>query len=325
MKEDKFYQTFYKSNIIQPLKGFCTAVEEGCSLAKAGEKLYLSTTAIFKQIHSLEEKLNTKLFKKSLNRASGSRLELTDEGKIFYEKAKDVIERTDKLFSDYVREKDDRESKTLKLITNTFVLPKTIEYINTFQKTHKDLNLTISLHGTSESINMLLNNEADIFFSSIEDKEKLPLGIKFIEFTRYKPYLVLYKGHPLEKKSSDKITLQDLINNKFVFDDHFISMTSFRKFISDNAIKTAININGYGADTMKILIKNEMSIFVIFDMFLNENDKKNFVIKELTNFFPNGKYGCFVNQNYYKKNITKEFLDFLDLNKEKMFADKLVL
>jgi len=38
-KEDIALQKFYKANLIQPLKGFCTTVEEGCCISKAARKL----------------------------------------------------------------------------------------------------------------------------------------------------------------------------------------------------------------------------------------------------------------------------------------------
>ncbi|MDD2840057.1 MAG: LysR family transcriptional regulator [Rickettsiales bacterium] len=325
MKEEKFYQVFYKSNIIQPLKGFCTAVEEGCSLARAGEKLYLSTTAIFKQIHSLEEKLNVKLFRKAPNGTKGTRLELTEEGQDFYEKVKEIVEKTDRILSEYIDDKNCKNDRTLKLALNPCIFQKLINYINDFKKRYNDLDLKIFLKGTNDGINAILNNESNIFFSSIEVGEKVPPKVKFVEFTKYKPYLVLYKDHSLKNKKSNEITMLDLLKNEFIFDDKIISMNSLRKFIDNNNIKTSINIDDCNIDTIKMLIKNEMCIFFIFDVFLNENDKNDFIFKDLKNFFPNGSYGCFVNKNYTQKKILKEFIDFLESKKEEIYKDRIHL
>jgi len=325
MKENKFYQIFYKSNIIQPLKGFCTAVEEGCSLTKAGKKLCLSTTAIFKQIRSLEEKLNTKLFNKTSNRKDGNRLELTKEGQIFYEKAKDLIDKSDKLFLEYVKEKDERENKTLKIILSSFILPKIWCYTEEFKNMHKELNLSFDFLARKESFNSLINNNYDIYMSSLEDEEQMPLGLEFKELIRYKPLLVLYKGHKLENKLSDKITKEDIIDNNFVFNNKSISMKSLDKFIVENNIKTYFDFGNYNANAIKTLIKEKMCIWILFDIFLNNEDKEIFIFKDIKNFFPDGSYGCFIKKNSCQKKIVEEFLEFLESKKSQIFADKLIL
>ena len=165
----------------------------------------------------------------------------------------------------------------------------------------------------------------DAFISSLEDKEEIPINFKFIELTKYKPYFVLYKGHPLEDKPSNEITNRDLADNKFIFDNKKnISMKSLADFIEKNDIKTSLDLGSCNSETIRFLIKNKMCVWFIFDIFLNEEDKKDFVFKHVKNFFADGGYGCFINKNN-KKKILKDFIDFFVSKKEEIFKERIEL
>ncbi len=68
------------------LNTFVLVADEG-SFSKAAEKLYISTTAVIKQINTLEESINLKLFKRSFKGVS-----LTESGKSLYSDAKYIIQ-----------------------------------------------------------------------------------------------------------------------------------------------------------------------------------------------------------------------------------------
>ncbi|MDO5387896.1 MAG: LysR family transcriptional regulator [Clostridia bacterium] len=68
------------------LNVFVVVADEG-SFSKAAEKLFISTTAVIKQINSLEESINLKLFKRSFKGVS-----LTEAGKSLYSDAKYIIQ-----------------------------------------------------------------------------------------------------------------------------------------------------------------------------------------------------------------------------------------
>lgn len=326
MSEEKFYQTFYKSNIIQPLKGFCATVEAGCSMNAGGKKLGLTATAISKQIGSLEEKLKVKLFRQTPKRTNRIRLELTEEGRDFYEKAKEIVEKTDCLLCNFFEDKEDKNNKVLNITSSIYVFEKILPYANEFKNIHKNIDINLHFMQRDKSFESLSNNNVDIFISCLEDQEKIPLNLKFVELTRYKPLLVLYKDHILKNKSSNEITNKDLVNNKFVFDsEKNISMKSLKEFIQSNNIETNLDIGSCNAETIRFLIKNKMCIWIILDIFLNENDKKDFVFKYVKNFFPDGSYGCFINESYKSKKIVKDFIKFLTSKKEDIFKDKILL
>ena len=67
------------------LKTFIQAADSG-SFMKAAESLYVSATAVTKQINLLEEHLGLTLFKRSTQG-----LVLTDSGRLIYEETKKMI------------------------------------------------------------------------------------------------------------------------------------------------------------------------------------------------------------------------------------------
>lgn len=318
MKEDKIYQIFYKGNIIQPLKGFCTTVEEGCSMLRASDKLYLTGPTIVRQIQALEQKLKVKLFKRSKVKVNGACLQLTEDGKKFYDKAKNVIKVTDSLFADYIEEKEDKDSKTLNIATNSAILPQIIPYITEYKKQNKNISLNIKVYTQNEALQLLLENKIDIFISSLEDNEKIEDGLKFEELSKYIPYWVLYKGHPLANKKSEEITKDDIIKSDLIFNYRDITMSTLKTLIDSYGIKSSININDYGLEGQKLLIKNELGIWLIFDIYLNKEDKEQLIFKNAKNMFPTGKCGCFTRRQ--TKNIAEEFIKSLVLKKNKIFV-----
>ena len=71
------------------LETFVVVADEG-SFSKAAEKLFISTTAVIKQINTLEEDTNIQLFQRSFKGVS-----LTEAGKSFYSDAKYIIKYLD--------------------------------------------------------------------------------------------------------------------------------------------------------------------------------------------------------------------------------------
>lgn len=76
------------------IRAFITVVEEG-SLARAAEKMYISTPSLHQQIHLLEKEVGFQLFVKK-----GRSLELTEAGRFFYTSGKRVIQELDHTISE---------------------------------------------------------------------------------------------------------------------------------------------------------------------------------------------------------------------------------
>jgi hypothetical protein len=93
-------------------------------------------------------------------------------------------------------------------------------------------------------------------------------------------------------------------------------MNSLRVFIEDNNLSSAIEISECGVENLKQMIKSRFGIWLIFDIFLNENDKNHLVFKNAENLFTGGKYGCYFNKTH--KNVVNKFINYIVQNKNKI-------
>jgi DNA-binding transcriptional LysR family regulator len=85
------------------------ALKETCSLAKAGEYLHLSSSAVFSKIRQLEDETGQKLYERI-----GRRLELTDVGRLLAERAASMVKAHDAAL-EQVRETGGQGRATLRL------------------------------------------------------------------------------------------------------------------------------------------------------------------------------------------------------------------
>ena len=317
----KLYQTFYKNNVIQPLKGFCSVIENNYSITKASQKLHLTTSAINKQISSLEQKLGIKLFQKTIDRSNGNYIELTKDGIEFYNKVKVYVKKLDNILSEYLEDKQKNKLNVLKIGTTTALMSKFVPYVYDFQENNSNIKVAFDVYSQDEAMELLKNNELDIFISTIEDNEKLDNELYFEKIKRYTPYWILYKGHKLENKKSEEISKIDILDCDLVFNENGLTSRDLRNFIKTNNLKSIINNNDFSLEDIKQLVKNKVGIFLIFDIFLNKKDYNDFIFKDASNIFYGGYLGC-----YYKKilqqSIIDNFINFLKKEEKHIFNNK---
>ncbi len=325
MDSDKVYQLYYKdNNPIQPIRGFCATVENDCVIRKAAEALGVEPATISKQIKALERKLGVILLENKDNSdRKGSKLKLTREGEKFYEKARPIIIDLDKLFLEYSHEMDIINESSLNIATTSFMVQKLIDSISSFKKTIKNSNSkNIGIIATSQEdgIKMLLDKKIDIFISHREEAVKLPYNIEFIKLTEYIPYLVLYKGHPLENVKSEDITVDDLINSGLGFNYEEVTINTLKGLIDDYNIKSkaVISASINNLEIQKSFIRNQMCVCIIFNIFLNKEDSKYFIFKNMKKLLSSGSYGYYVLKNN-KKIFLQNFIDFIKKEKNIIF------
>lgn len=194
--------------IDQFFKTFIVVVKEG-SFTKASEKLYLSTTAIMKQMNSLEANLNVKLLNRTKNGIS-----LTTAGKIIYDRGQKLIEEADDILKEAIVE-ESRYHTTFCVGTSLLNPAKPFldlwyQYNDEF-KNYK-LHL-VPFQDDHESI----DNEIDLlgikydFLIGVCDSAIWLNKCNFFQLGFYKKMIAVSRNNPLAKK--DYLTIDDL-NNK---------------------------------------------------------------------------------------------------------------
>jgi len=309
-------QFYYKKSRIQQLKGFCYTVQEGSSRG-AAKKMGLDPSTISLQIKSLEDDLDTKLFKRD-----GRKLILNKKGQALYNRAIHLIQESDGIFEDFLLAEDEDYQNTLKIAGFDMVISELVKYVSIFQKQNPKVKISLLNISKKEAVKKLVKREIDMaiypfWYKEIEEIEK---DIKIKKISDFKSYWVMHKNHPLAKKDEKKLTRQELANGRFAYIPEMVNMKNFQNFIDEYNIKNEINIINGNLDILKKMIENDMCISIITGSYLSEEDKNKFVLKDTDTLFPKRIYACAFNQN--SKKITKEFFEQIteELEKFKIFT-----
>ena len=203
-------------------------VAEKLSFTKAGKQLFLSVPTVTHHIKTLEYELNTKLFIRNKHK-----VELTKEGKAFYDDAKAILKITNN-----AKEKlnKNNENKSLKIVCTAYSeLDLIAEILKELKTKIENLKPEIYVKNYGEALYMLKQMDVDLMFGSnnmILENKKLKLR-SYIESASY---LVIRKDDPLYFKN--EISFRDLENRTIVHIDEKLI-----PFYSKNRIKNLINVH----------------------------------------------------------------------------------
>ena len=203
-------------------------VVEKLSFTKAGKQLFLSVPTVTHHIKTLEYELGTKLFIRNKHK-----VELTKEGKAFYDDAKAILK-----ISNNAKERLNKNDKSqnLKIVcTASPELDLIAEILKELKPKIENLKPEIYVKNYGEALYMLKQMDVDLMFGSnnmiLENKK-----MKLHSYIESASYLIIRKDDPLYFKS--EISFNDLENRTLVHIDEKLI-----PFYSKNRIKNLINIH----------------------------------------------------------------------------------
>lgn len=190
------------------LETFIKVADSG-SFSKAGEELFVTPTAVIKQINSLESRLDLKLF---IRTHRG--LKLTEAGKSLYKDAKYIVKYSKKAV-EKARKVEEKSENTVRVGTSLMTPEKKLMDIwLKIRNEYPDIKLKIvPFENTPERVKEILNNmgkEIDIIVSIHDDSL---LGTKNYATTKlYDLSLCAFVSvnHPLASK--ERLDIKDLYN-----------------------------------------------------------------------------------------------------------------
>jgi len=151
-------ERYLKNITIQQMKTLVCLAEER-SFSRAARKMYLTQPSITKHIKNLEAEAGVPL----VDRKSGE-ISLTPEGKILCESAKRVFGLIDDTGEKIARMKEN-ESGSIRIaastIPATYILPHSL---SKFRDRHKDIHCCVRTNDSDLTLDMILNDEAEIGF-----------------------------------------------------------------------------------------------------------------------------------------------------------------
>lgn len=189
-----------------PLLTTFIAVADCGSFTKAAQRLYISSTAVMKQINALEDQLGLKLLERT-----HSGVGLTKSGNVIYRDAKFII--------DYSKKSIEEARKAGQYYDTTFCVGTSLlnpakPFMDLWYRVNKDFP-DYKLHlvpfednheGILSEIEKL-GEKFDFLIGVCDSKEWL-MRCNFLPLGRYKKMVAVSREHPLAKK--ERINIEDL-------------------------------------------------------------------------------------------------------------------
>ncbi|GAA6295709.1 hypothetical protein F220043C3_41430 [Enterocloster asparagiformis] len=175
---------------IEDMKYIITVINEG-SINKAAQRLFISQPALSQLIKKVEAEYDITLF---LRIAGGRSLQLTEEGELFLNLAKDIIARH-KCFIEELQELKEEENQTIKLGLTPRMAPIiTPLLLDWFQMKHPNYFVEVRENFSSQLEKEVEIGSLDLAYLSLDTTKKYNLETR--EVGTYNWYIYLRKGSP---------------------------------------------------------------------------------------------------------------------------------
>ncbi len=195
----------FQNLTMQQFEALIHLIEER-SFSRAAKKMHLTQPSLTKHIRNVEEALGVKI----VNRSSRS-IVLTPEGRVLYDYARRIIKLRDEARERVLRLREE-EAGDIRIAASTIPATYILPYaIGGFRKKHPRIRTTVRTADSSDVIETVLDNGAEIGFVG-----KKPTGGKLFAEELWKDRLVLAipSGHPWAKRRS--VGVAELSKEPFV-------------------------------------------------------------------------------------------------------------
>jgi DNA-binding transcriptional LysR family regulator len=186
----------FQNLTMQQLEALIHLVEER-NFSRAARKMHLTQPSLTKHIRNVEEALGAKI----VDRSSRS-LALTPEGRVLYDYARRIVKLRDEARERVLRLREE-EAGDIRIAASTIPATYILPYaIGEFRKKHPRIRTTVRTADSSDVIETVLDNGAEIGFIG-----KKPSGGKLFDVELWKDRLVLavHSGHPWAKRRSARV------------------------------------------------------------------------------------------------------------------------
>ena len=242
---------------ITQLKYIITISENG-SLNKAAEVLFVSQPSLTSAVRELEKELGITL----LNRG-GKGVTLTNDGAEFLQYARQVVAQYERLLEKYGKGGTLRKKFGISTQHYSFAVKSFVEMVKQFDT--DEYEFAIRETKTADVIEDVTTGKSEVGILYLSDFNRKAIGkflksnqLEFHSLIQCEPYVYLWKGHPLAKQKSIRLTeLRDYpclsfeqgVSGNFYFAEEILSTYDYIRTIKATDRATMLNLmvglNGY--------------------------------------------------------------------------------
>lgn len=301
----KIPQFYYKNNRLQQIRGFCNTVTYG-SLSKAANIMHLGQSSISLQIKTLERDLETKLLKRSKKNTKS--FELTEDGKIFYEMALQIVSGADEICDKFLLKSTKYHDNFLKIAGHhsvfSILIPKALKLI---KNSNSDLKLQLSYLTRQEACEKIEKGEIDIAIYPIEDATLIHKNLKYQKIANYKPALIIPIDHPLTKIPDKEITFEEIGKYNYIHTGSYAISDIMKYNIASKVLKSDIELNHGSWDILKSLVSAGLGVTIFHEDYCK--DSHNIVIKKVPHLSPNIAYYAIFKNGVQLKKVVEDLIN----------------
>ena len=206
---------------LKTLRYFVVVAEE-LNITKASKILMMSQPPLSNQIKSLEEELNTTLFIRGRRQ-----LQLTEEGKYLYQKAKDILLLSEKTMNEILLMNSGLTGTiSIGLVEGT-APDIAAEWIHEFLKINPNVKFRI-LDGNSDDL--IEKMRAGIISLAVITSPYDQILLNSFKVGEEKMVALMNKNHPLAKSNENIIKIEQLIGEKIIVPSRKIHVDTISKW-----------------------------------------------------------------------------------------------
>ncbi len=264
---------------LQQLRYLCAIVDNGMSISRAAEHLYVSQPGISKIVKLLESELGLELFVRRGNRI----VDLTSAGREVLAITRNILSYSRDL-KNISKELSNRQTGILRVATThlqaRYALLSVIQKFTVFYP-HVDLYLTQdSIDAIAELIS---SGEADLGLSGVPDT--VPDNIVTLNAYSIERCVIVPANHPLLSRS--KTTIRDLAEYPLIkYDDSTkVGMETLNEF-NRHGLRPRVVLQATDANVIKAYVGAGLGIAVIQKMAIEPLVDRNIKILPYSHVFP---------------------------------------
>ena len=242
---------------LQQLKYVLSIAETG-SMNKAAELLYVSQPSLTASVQELEKETGIQIFNRS-----GRGVTVTNDGVEFLQYAHQVVSQFEILTEKYTVKGNIKKKFGVSAQHYSFAVKAFVETVKRFDTAKYEF--AIRETKTAEVISDVASLRSEIGILYLNDFNRKAItkllstnGLEFTPLTKCKPYVYIWKGHPLAGRQ--RITFEDLAdypclsfeqgaNSSFYYAEEILSTADYPRTIKANDRATMLNLmiglNGY--------------------------------------------------------------------------------
>ena len=294
---------YYKKSRLKQLRAFCYTARLG-SISRAAESLFLSQPSVSLQIQALERELGTTLFERR-----GPNIRLTTQGETLLELAFPLVHGVDTIGDSFAGEIGNLNQGEVNIAagesTILYLLP---EPLKKFKKAFPKVK--IKLHNVTGRDGMKMLRAGDADFAVGPPTLGASEDLDYVPVVDFKTVLITPRGHPLAKRTSKNIKLEDIEPFGLILPPRNLATWQMVKTVfNEHSVNYSVTLEAGGWEVIKKYVELGLGISIVTSICIDGSEKVSQI--SLDKFFPDRSYGVVTQQKKYLSPQARQFIDLV--------------